>query len=266
MTCPNCGCDIEKGMNKCTNCGMIVFERKKNNASKTSSSSARKKHVSEDKEPSTFQNTDINTHLSDTTITKGDALPAEIKASDLTDENENQHDENCSIPQATSNIPADMDLGRSTKYYCSLRKTPTHMTRWQKLVFKFTPAKDAPLDKFEDAAIRNLVVAHIIIFLSLLFTFLANYLFYFYDQKRINWMFTIAAMLLLIWSRLFLDNAVKNYSYNVYTESRKCKVSKSITAVLIVSNLIMTIFFLLFSYVYFLSDLYYAILFITGGR
>lgn len=263
MNCPNCGCDIEKGVNKCPNCGTIVFKRNKSNTSKTSSYSVRKKSKPNDKDIVDVQNTNGLADISDLEDIKDKEDISDKDGSELTVESERTQNGSCAIPNTKSNIPADMDLGKSTKYYCSLRKTPMRMTRWQKLIYKFSPARDASPDKFEDAAIRNLVVAHLIIFLSILITFFANFIFYRYDEKRFNWMLTAVALCLLIWSRLFLDNAVKNYSYDICTENRKCKVSKSITAVLIVIDLIMTIFFLLMSYVYFLSDLYYKILNIT---
>lgn len=263
MNCPACGCDVEKYMDKCPNCGTIVFERKKSNTSKAKSSTARKKSDQSSKNIVDLEN--IN-QQSDPTIIKSPTLHNEENLSDLTDESERLQTEDYSIEQATSNIPENMDLGKSTKYYCSQRKTPAHMTRWQKFMYKFSPAKDASSDDFEDAAIRNFIVAHLIIIFSIFLIYLSIYYFFYLEMKKFNWMFTVIALFLLIWSRLFLDNAAKNYSYNVVTEKRKFKVSKTITAVLIVSDLILSLFFLLYSYTCLLSDLYYAILYRTTGK
>lgn len=231
MVCPVCGCDIDKYSDCCPNCGTpVLIDIKKNTKKK-----ALKNQLSFEQVPdSSTAPLDKNTiDLSKKQNSEKDlSLENDISSSDETNDRIENEDTKSSFEKFNtdkfSNIPADMYLGNSAKYYYKKRETSISKTRFEKFIEKYHPQKNADPEEFIAAARRTTKIS---IFLDIL-----SAITFFFG------IFSAIGILLSVLSINFADNTKDFYNKDVRTENKSCFILKFLCRALFWLNFFMFLF------------------------
>ena len=230
MVCPVCGCDIDKYSDCCPNCGTpVLIDIKKNTKKK-----ALKNQLSFEQVPdSSTAPLDKNTiDLSKKQNSENDlSLENDISSSDETNDRIENEDTKSSFEKFNtdkfSNIPSDMDLGKTTRYLVSQRKTPQKPTYWKKLELKYRPPRDSEPHLFSEAAKRNVRVSILLNILAIIgfvcgFCWAMNPL---ATNFLLGFVCPVATVLVVI-SIDCADTAADYYEKDYFTYKKKCHTLK----------------------------------------
>lgn len=248
MVCPVCGCDIEKYSDCCPNCGTPVLTNDKKNSTRKKTLD---KNLNLEQFPDSSAPSETLSKINDFDISQNkkndDKLPSEniTALSDKTNDRIENEDTKSSDEKFNtdkySNIPFDMDLGKTTRYLVSQRKTPQKPTYWKKLELKYRPPRDSEPQLFSEAAKRNVRISVLLNILAIIgfvcgFSWAMNP---FATNFLLGFVCPVATVLVVI-SIDCADTAATYYEKDYNTYKKKCHTLKLTSRIIFWIDLFMS--------------------------